>query len=1132
MKNYLWLVLAATLMLLSACSKKTEINVLVFSKTAGFRHASIEDGKKALLELGKQKGFKVDTTEDATMFQQKHLQQYNVVVFLSTTGNILDEAQQLEFQRFIQAGGGYVGIHAAADTEYEWPWYGKLVGGYFNGHPNNPNVREADIQRIDKTHISTQHLPDIWHRNDEWYDYKNLNENMKVLLNLDESTYEGGNNGKHHPIAWYHEFDGGRAWYTGGGHTSESFAEPLFLEHIWGGIQYAAGKGKLNYNLATVAPEENRFVLHTLDEYLDEPMELELLPDGKIIFIERKGNVKVYNPDTKKSETIQKIEVFSGFEDGLLGLALDPNFKDNRWLYLFYSHPEKVQQNIARFEMSKDYMTIDMASEKVILEVPTQREKCCHSAGSMEFGPNGLLYIALGDDTNPFESDGYSPSDGRPGRKPFDARGTSANSMDLRGKILRIKPEANGTYSIPEGNLFSNPKEGRPEIYVMGCRNPYRISIDQRTGYLYWGDVGPDARKDSIGVGAKGHDEVNQARQAGFFGWPLFVGNNKPYHKRDFAKQVAYEAYDPAKPINDSPNNTGTKNLPPAQPAFIWYPYDNSVEFPLMGSGGRNAMAGPVFYKDDYQENEGRFPAYFDKKLFTYEWMRGFIMAVTMNEQGDFVSMERLMPSHKFSNLIDIVMSPKGDMYLLEYGTVWFSKNADARLVHLEYVSGNRKPVANFEADKKLGAAPLTVVFNSEKSVDFDNDPLTYEWYFTGFDAVQSTAKNPTYTFETPGEYTVHLVVKDKDGASSEKTMRILVGNDMPQIAWKVNGNTSFYWGNQPMKYQVEVSDKEDGKLGAGIDPKKVVITAEYLEEGFDANMVALGHQEASVMPAGLALMEASDCANCHQMNKASVGPNYLAIANKYKDDKNAIGYLSKKIINGGGGVWGERAMAAHPNISQSDARIMARYILSFADVDESKRLPVSGKYEFLSHIAKGVKRQDGVYILTASYTDNGGEKVGALTAQNILVLRKPTILATSFSKMDKAMKFTLTPEQAQGLVKEAVELVIGNPNSYVMYQGIDLTDVQSLKITSIYNPAYFGGGIVEVRIGQPDGKLIGSCKTSTIPGFFPLLANLEATTGKHDLYLVFKPNDASSTQPVTGIIDVTFNSRNALVEG
>ena len=213
--------------------------VLVFVKTQGFHHNSIPAGVAAIAKLGAENGFEVDATEDSLDFSTSNLKQYSAVVFLSTTMDVLGEAEQGAFENYIRGGGGYVGIHAAADTEYGWPWYGKLVGAYFQSHPHQ---QKAAIQVVDKKHASTSFLPDRWERFDEWYNYKNINPELKVLAKLDEKTYEGGKNGDNHPTAWYHEFEGGRAFYTGGGHTKESFKEPLFLRHLLGGVQYAMGK--------------------------------------------------------------------------------------------------------------------------------------------------------------------------------------------------------------------------------------------------------------------------------------------------------------------------------------------------------------------------------------------------------------------------------------------------------------------------------------------------------------------------------------------------------------------------------------------------------------------------------------------------------------------------------------------------------------------------------------------------------------------------------------------------------------------------------------------------------------------------------------------------------------------------
>lgn len=231
--------LVLTLLVSIAQTALAQDAVLIFSKTKGFRHASIKAGKTALMKLGQANKFRVDTTEDAALFTAPNLKKYRAVVFLSTTGNVLDSLQQLAFEQYIKQGGGYMGIHAAADTEYDWPWYNQLCGAYFLSHPKQQN---ADVVVIDKKHPSTQHLPDRWKRFDEWYNYKSLVPGPTVLANLDETTYEGGKNGANHPIAWYRTFDGGRSFYTGGGHTDESYADPLFLTHLQGGLLWTMGR--------------------------------------------------------------------------------------------------------------------------------------------------------------------------------------------------------------------------------------------------------------------------------------------------------------------------------------------------------------------------------------------------------------------------------------------------------------------------------------------------------------------------------------------------------------------------------------------------------------------------------------------------------------------------------------------------------------------------------------------------------------------------------------------------------------------------------------------------------------------------------------------------------------------------
>lgn len=221
--------------------KKAKPRLLVFSKTAGFRHDCIPAGKLAMLQMGADKGFEVDTTEDASLFTAKNLKRYKAVVFLCTTGNVLNDAQQKAMEGFIQNGGGFIGIHAATDTEYDWPWYNQLVGAYFLSHPNQ---QTATLHVIDRNHPSTRHLDSTWVRKDEWYNFKSIVPGLHVLLKIDENSYTGGKNGDDHPMAWCRDFDGGRMFYTELGHTKESYKDPLYLQHVYGGIEYVLAKKK------------------------------------------------------------------------------------------------------------------------------------------------------------------------------------------------------------------------------------------------------------------------------------------------------------------------------------------------------------------------------------------------------------------------------------------------------------------------------------------------------------------------------------------------------------------------------------------------------------------------------------------------------------------------------------------------------------------------------------------------------------------------------------------------------------------------------------------------------------------------------------------------------------------------
>ena len=1104
-----------------AAGHAQEPRVLVFSKTAGYRHSSIPNGIAAIRKLGQEHGFAVDATEDAGAFTQKNLARYGAVVFLNTTGDVLDAAQQDDFERYIQAGGGYVGVHSATDTEYEWPWYGRLAGAYFTSHPNNPNVRKGSYRVLDTAHVSTSGLPARFEREDEFYNFRSIDPTIHVLVEIDETSYEGGTNGAHHPMSWYHDFAGGRAWYTNMGHTEATYTEPLFLQHLLGGLRYAMGTGKVDFNRAR--PEENRFTRIVLAEKLEEPIELAVLPNERVLFIERRGYVNLYTPSDGRIRRIATIPVSTKYadssqaEDGLLGLAADPSFATNGWIYMFYSPAGPDARNVlTRFTMTGD--SLDLASKKTVLEIPVQRRACCHTGGSIAFDRAGNLYLSTGDNSNPFAS-GYAPIDERPGREPWDAQKSSGNTNDLRGKIIRIHPEPDGTYTIPTGNLFPpGTEKTRPEIYTMGHRNPYRISVDKHTGFLYWGDVGPDADVDSAGCGPRGYDEIGQARSAGNYGWPYFVGNNRAYFKTRVIDSLHTEGgpqFDPAHPVNTSPNNTGLTTLPPARSAFIWYPYGPSPDFPIAGTGGRTAEAGPVFYRSDFANAARPFPAYYDGKLFIYEFMRHWIMAVTMAPNGDLVSIERFMPSAKFSAPIEMELAPSGDLYILEYGTLWFQGNDDARLVRVEYNAGNRKPIVAATVDHPKGALPLRVALSSAGTVDLDEDSLRYEWTIarTGVGVVQRlTEPNPSFTFTQPGTYTAALTVTDAQGAStSAAPIEIVAGNQPPSVDVDlVSSNSTFFFPSVPVRYGVRVTDREDGTLRSGrIPTRRVTVRAEYLKDGV-SNPVDQGRR----------LVEDGDCLSCHQLDRKSLGPTYRDVARKYRSDSTAMARLAKKIREGGSGVWGPVAMPAHPALTDEQAAAMVAYIMSLADTTRrAASLPVRGSYT--PPVGSGDTPQ-GVVVLRAEYTDRGANGMPAITTEQSLVLRSPSVVVA-------------TGEMSEGMSKQSVEgmpfpiAAVSRSSSSVALKQIDLTGVGAVTFMAVAPAQYQAkGGKIEVHLDSPTGALLGASepiRPTTDQAPVRLRVPLRPTSGLHDVYFVFTNPDAKGDGFMFGVLTATFEA-------
>lgn len=1129
MKTRILLLLVYIAFMWTGCAEKRtgEPRVLVFTKTAGFHHGAIADGVKAIQLLGAQLHFIVDTTSNSARFTEDTLQQYAAVIFLNTTGDVLDAGEQADFERYIQAGGGYAGVHAASDCEYQWPWYGKLVGAYFKGHPR-PQQARLNIHR-DKNFSVTGSLPDPWIRTDEWYNFREVPEGVNVLVSIDEGSYEGGANGASHPMVWYHDYDGGRAFYMELGHTAASYTEPAFLALLSSGIQYAIGENKMpDYSKATTLrkPVDARFSKKFLAGGLFEPTELTVLPNLDILVAERRGAIKWYNQADHTIKEVAQLDVYhtglnpgGSTEGGLLGLQADPHYEKNHWVYVYYSPAgDKPVDRLSRFKFENN--RFNLQSEQVILDVATDREICCHTGGSVAFDASGNLYLSVGDNTTPFnETDpvtkipypsnlyGFAPLDDRPGFEHYDDRRAAGNSNDLRGKILRIRVHEDGSYSIPAGNLFPEGAPGtRPEIYVMGNRNPYRISVDKHSGYLYWGEVGPDAGNDSLATrGPRGYDEVNQARKAGNFGWPYFVGNNYAYHEYNYATGVPGAAFDARKPVNDSRNNTGIKELPPAQPAFIWYPYAVSPDFPILGTGGRTAMAGPVYYAKDYPDAT-RYPAYYNGKLFIYDWMRNWIMAVTMTKTGDLHTIEKFMPGARFHNISDMEAGPDGRLYIVEYGGQWRHKNADAGLSVITYNSGNLAPEVKLAADTAAGALPLTVNFSAEGTVDPDGDKLTYTWDFGKGEKEQSAVPGASHTFTAAGIYPVSVEVTDgKGGKTKSPVVHIYAGNAIPDVKIQVAGNRSFYFPGRPLTYSVEVNDAEDGYSGQpGFDRTKILAHVDYLDKPDKALLSENGESKGPAGSSGKSLMESLDCKSCHQVDAVSVGPAFRLVALRYKDDKRANNFLPEKIINGGSGNWGETAMAAHPDLPVPDAQTIVAWILSLADSSKNA-LPSKGSF-----LPAGKFRltPQGAIVLSASYTDNGGKGILPLTGSARLVLRNSLLPARSANASSADVSNSKVAEMAVAHIKK---------RGWMKFSGISLENIKEIQVKYGVDLPSKKGWKVMLRLDSPQGRVLGTtvlgAGTAPLKTSYAVLPLSEpADNARHEVYFVFQQEDPQET--------------------
>ncbi|MEU6241486.1 PQQ-dependent sugar dehydrogenase [Streptomyces sp. NPDC047024] len=656
-----------------------------------------------------------------------------------------------------------------------------------------------------------------------------------------------------------------------------------------------------------------------------EPMSLAVLPDRSVLHTSRDGELRLTDA-TGTTRTAGRLAVYSHDEEGLQGVGVDPHFTDNRFVYLYYAPPLNTPpgdapetgtaadfapfdgvNRLSRFVLKTDG-TLDAASEKKILDVPTSRGICCHVGGDIDFDQDGNLYLSTGDDSNPFQSDGYTPIDERADRNPaFDAQRTSGNTNDLRGKILRIKVNDDGSYSVPDGNLFApGTAKTRPEIYAMGFRNPFRFSVDKPTGILYVGDYGPDAGAADPARGPGGQVEFARVTGPGNFGWPYCTGKNDAYVDYDFGTKTSGAAFDCAAPKNTSPHNTGLTDLPPAQPA--WIPYDGA-SVPEFGDGSESPMGGPVYHYDPALDSPVKFPEAYDGNFFAGEFGRRWIKRIDTGADGAVKSINAFPWTG--TQVMDMAFGPDGALYVLDYGTAWFGGDENSALYRIENATDGHSPVAKAAADRTSGQAALKVRFSSAGTTDQDGDTLTHHWDFG--DGTSSGAANPTHTYRKNGTYTATLTAEDPSGRTGSAAVRIVVGNTAPTVTLQLPQDGQLFSFGDAVPFTVKVTDPEDGR---NIDCAKVTVH------------FVLGHDTH-----GHPLTSAQGCSGTIQTS-ADGG---------HDEDENIFGVFDAEYTDNGGG--GQAALTSHDqNVAQPRHRQAEHFSDSSGVTLQSKDTAHGGK--------------------------------------------------------------------------------------------------------------------------------------------------------------------------------------------
>lgn len=628
----------------------------------------------------------------------------------------------------------------------------------------------------------------------------------------------------------------------------------------------------------------------TLSKAVGEPIDLAVLPDSRVLQTTRRGEVRLTDPAQGTTTVVNTLDVYANSEDGLQTITLDPDFEQNGWVYLYYAprvmtapYPEttpvgsapitlpagadagywdqwKGYNQLSRFKWNAQSNSLDLSTEQVIIKVEVQRGQCCHVAGDVAFDNLGNVLLATGDNTpaSAQGANGYAPMNDRPGYNPgLDARRGSGNTNDLRGKILRLDVQEDGSYRIPEGNLFQPGTVGaRPEIFVMGLRNPFRIDYDPVTGAVTWGEYGPDAGTAHEARGPMGYVEWQSTTVPMNGGWPFCHGPNANYSNWDYETLSVRSWYDcNGTLVNPSPYNTGLAQLPAATAPQLWYGDQPTHQpWPEFGAGGQAPMGGPTYRYDWANPSPTKFPAYWDGKAFMAEFSRDRVFAFSQDDpNGPVTRIENFLPNAALTtagmpiwdNVIDFEFGPDGALYVLEYGDGFFRPNPDSGLYRVDYVQGTKGPRAELTASVTSGQGPLTVEFSAAGSSHPNDLPLTFAWDVEGTGTFTDGPARLSHTYTSDGQHTARVRVTDSLGRVSLTSVVVTVGNTAPVIGIVAPENGSFTdWGDK-VTFEVKVTDPED----SAIDCSRVLWTYALGHDNTHAHPLFSGSGCTAVIP-------------------------------------------------------------------------------------------------------------------------------------------------------------------------------------------------------------------------------------------------------------------------------------------